>query len=477
MLTFAILILSIWTIINFTDMMLKSCLVEPYLAYLSRKNINVKLFRIQWFTSRYNRYFNSHTRKTRPLWFHIGALVTLLLLPLSIYFLWRTLYSLLAEFFQLSDATPSEMDLTPALPGVNLPISDLPFYLLTLVLCSLLHELGHALAASREGVRINGVGAFVVLIFPGAYVDLPSDVLESVSPWRRLKIFTAGVWHNLVIVGVAWGLLWSHPVILSPVFRQGVSVVSVAEDSGAAGAHGLWPGDEITGVNDCNVENFTDWSRCLTTYMSLPQLGGCISSDYIMGAGTPTTAQHCCFNHTSVSDLCFLLQPNDKIKSECLPVRRTLLKFTKVCINATSCGNNEFCAVPRLEHKSHRLVTVRRNNVRQDMLFLGPLEELWKAVRVISYVPRSPLVSANTVYYWETLLRYLVSFSGALAILNVIPCYCLDGQWILGALIELLFGRMNPSFNQKIYNSAMFMGTSLVGVTVTLGLRKLLYLV
>lgn len=68
---------------------------------------------------------------------------------------------------------------------------------------------------SRLGVRINGVGAFVVVVFPGAYVDLPVDPLTALPPWRRLRILCGGVWHNLVIAAVAWALLASNPVRLT----------------------------------------------------------------------------------------------------------------------------------------------------------------------------------------------------------------------------------------------------------------------
>lgn len=35
------------------------------------------------------------------------------------------------------------------MPGVNLPASQLSYYLLTLLVCGILHEMGHAIAAVR----------------------------------------------------------------------------------------------------------------------------------------------------------------------------------------------------------------------------------------------------------------------------------------------------------------------------------------
>lgn len=36
------------------------------------------------------------------------------------------------------------------MPGVNLPMNQISYYLLTLLVCGILHELGHAIAAVRS---------------------------------------------------------------------------------------------------------------------------------------------------------------------------------------------------------------------------------------------------------------------------------------------------------------------------------------
>ncbi len=57
-------------------------------------------------------------------------------------------------------------------------------------------------------------------------------------------------------------------------------------------------------------------------------------------------------------------------------------------------------------------------------------------VRVSEYRPRPwaglPVWLPHTL---ETQLRYLISLSGALALINLAPVYWLDGQWALTALL------------------------------------------
>ncbi|VEL13786.1 unnamed protein product [Protopolystoma xenopodis] len=72
-------------------------------------------------------------------------------------------------------------------------------------------------------------------------------------------------------------------------------------------------------------------------------------------------------------------------------------------------------------------------------------------------------------------LIYLFSLSGALVLLNSVPCYALDGQWILQALIELLFRPLIPSCRQRraIFLMLIGLGTLLVAANLLLALTYL----
>lgn len=119
------------------------------------------------------------------------------------------------------------------MPGVNLPVNQLGFYLLTLLVCVVLHEAGHAMAALRERVRIHGFGFFLLGIYPGAYVDISDTDLNSLSPMRQLKIYSAGVWHNGVIVILSILCFYGLPWILSPAYvvNQGVGIIDLQQVS------------------------------------------------------------------------------------------------------------------------------------------------------------------------------------------------------------------------------------------------------
>ena len=54
-------------------------------------------------------------------------------------------------------------------------------------------------------MTVASYGAFVFVILPGAYVSLPA--LDTLAPDRRLRVISAGIWHNAILASLAYALL------------------------------------------------------------------------------------------------------------------------------------------------------------------------------------------------------------------------------------------------------------------------------
>ena len=222
-----LLAVSFWFIIYIVHSFLLECSFTSalYAKILSKNNISINIFQIKWYTVRCNRLF-IRISNWRPIflktWFNIGVFFCLIGQILSLAILMYTLYDSIID-----KSKPSQKMLVPVLPGVNLPSDEKIFYFIALLICGILHELGHAIAASREQVRVNGFGVFVIFVFPGAYVDLCSDHLQIISPIRQLRIFCAGVWHNIILVIIALGIIQLHPLFLNAFFHKNSYVGSI----------------------------------------------------------------------------------------------------------------------------------------------------------------------------------------------------------------------------------------------------------
>ncbi|VDN13993.1 unnamed protein product [Dibothriocephalus latus] len=73
-------------------------------------------------------------------------------------------------------------------------------------------------------------------------------------------------------------------------------------------------------------------------------------------------------------------------------------------------------------------------------------------------------------------LLYLFSLSGALVLLNVVPCYALDGQWILKALLDLLLPSFicGRQFKRILFSGIIALGTGLLSINIVLALWYLI---
>lgn len=138
-----------------------------------------------------------------------------------------------------------------------------------------MHEIGHAIAASREQVRVNGFGIFLVAIFPGAYVDLCQDHIFVISPLRQLRIFCAGVWHNFVLVLFALTLIQAHPYATKYLFDKKAHIVSISAESPLASSVKI--NSIIDRVMNCNVSDSFTYFKCLHKLESEPIPGYCLS--------------------------------------------------------------------------------------------------------------------------------------------------------------------------------------------------------
>ncbi|XP_022257858.1 membrane-bound transcription factor site-2 protease-like isoform X2 [Limulus polyphemus] len=270
------------------------------------------------------------------------------------------------------------------MPGINLPLSDIMYYLMTLLVCSVIHEVGHALAAVRANVRIQGCGLFVFGIFPGAFVDLPTEHVSMLSAWQQLQVFCAGVWHNMILAGTAALLLMMNPYFGSLMYQHdaGVTVVSVDQNSGISGPTGLVVEDQVSAINGCPVRNEEMWRNCLVAVASKPPVGYCVGRNFlelenkqVLDWTVGSQDSNCCGN-ISESRLCFVEQVRKHYY--CLPVRKMLTEFSGTCNSSSPCRNAELACLNPLLDNVTRLVSVNREG-RDSVLFVGQPAEIFSA--------------------------------------------------------------------------------------------------
>ena len=107
---------------------------------------------------------------------------------------------------------------TVAVPGMNafMPLSATPYIVLALVVATVVHEGGHAVACRAADVRVEEWGlALLFGVVPLAGYVLPGEELDAVPTRAQLRVYSIGVFHNLLVAAVAVALLLS-PLTASP---------------------------------------------------------------------------------------------------------------------------------------------------------------------------------------------------------------------------------------------------------------------
>uniref|UniRef100_A0A674K0A4 Membrane-bound transcription factor site-2 protease n=1 Tax=Terrapene triunguis TaxID=2587831 RepID=A0A674K0A4_9SAUR len=300
---------------------------------------------------------------------------------------------------------------------------------------------------------------------------------------KRLIFFIlfVGVWHNFVLGVASLIVLFLLPAILFPFYYTGVGalVTEVTEDSPANGPRGLFVGDLVTNLQDCSVRGVEDWNSCLGEISRKTQIGYCINAATLQQLSFPARVYRrldgtveCCSN-SSLTDVCFSYSNNlDSHLYACLPARKAI-EASQVCRTNMDCQKDfvpSLCVTPSLENQT-RLIRVK-HPPHIDMLFVGHPMHLQYTVSLSSFVPRHNFLSIDLPVVIETMCKYLISLSGALAVINAVPCFALDGQWILNSFLEAtLASLIVEKQNRELVGFLILLaGSALLAANVALGL-------
>jgi S2P endopeptidase len=122
----------------------------PYINFMKNAGITVRLLRLQWHTSLFNRAIVKWSHRLPSFYkksFVLGVYCSIILFPIAVVLL------LISVFDSGGTAGPSktagsegpssQVHLEILLPGVNLPISQFGYYIAALLISSVVHEFGH----------------------------------------------------------------------------------------------------------------------------------------------------------------------------------------------------------------------------------------------------------------------------------------------------------------------------------------------
>nr|CAD2181848.1 unnamed protein product [Meloidogyne enterolobii] len=356
--TIIIFIILFWSTIYFLDLYFRHSKSSRYIKLLRHYGLSFAPFQFRLYFTQLEHYSSpyfvqefvekilSSPKRTKliALWFTIGAFISLIFYVTTPIYLLHLLLSEFSSTFlsEKQNSTPKSetiqpsyslrllhapiflplhehinAGITPVLPGLNLPLSHMPIFVAVLIIASILHEAGHAIAAASSNVRVTGLGFFVFAIYPGAFTEVEPTELDRCSCAQKLRIYGAGVWHNIILAFFGFFLLLLIPVIFKPFYSNnaGVVVTGISPRSGLYGQTGLQLGHQILRVNQCKVRNSDDWFACLSGKISTNHSIGFLAQYRAVSRMTASEDKvarsegevQCCseFNVTNTTHICF----------------------------------------------------------------------------------------------------------------------------------------------------------------------------
>ncbi|QCD81418.1 S2P endopeptidase [Vigna unguiculata] len=437
-------------------------------------SFNIPLFLLG---RRYPRFFK--------IWFSIGVGFGLsALIGVSVILLWelaRTLH-LCGGCIKLGNfASNLLFGLPPLVPGLSLSLADVGYACVSTIISVFVHEFGHAVAATSEGIQIEYIAIFIAILFPGALVAFNYDLLQTLPRLTALRVYSAGIWHNAVCCAACGLALFFLPLILFPFYSSGHNpmVLNVPPTSPLSGY--LAPGDVILSINDVTIRNAQEW---LTYNVKLNNVnlshrtgeleivnkmkGYCVPS-FMMEEIKNTKwlgNQHVCPGElTAFVKLCSanVTLHDGQNKTDILNNGRSMY-----CLNAKdvvkrirsgddrglatlrgggcTCLQDEFCLAPVqepglvwveiaysspshecLSHEQNRFPFsetsgVKATNCGGTFIFVGDVVSMAHSIKLTSYQPRwGPQIVAYFPSILERILIWTFHTSLTLALLNALP--------------------------------------------------------
>lgn len=178
--------------------------------------LRVGVLTLYWYSTRSSERLDRLA--ARPAWRRWTDLSVLVLLVVQVVGLVVVAFAAVQALGQESATALNDPANTVAVPGVNafMPLASTPYVVAALLVATVVHEGGHAVACRGAKVPVREWGVALLLgVVPLAGYVMPGEELDAASLRDRLRVYAVGVFHNLLVAGVALAVLVS-PVTATP---------------------------------------------------------------------------------------------------------------------------------------------------------------------------------------------------------------------------------------------------------------------
>jgi membrane-associated protease RseP (regulator of RpoE activity) len=211
-------------------------------------------FFFMWRTERLNVFLTKMGKKFPLIFFNIGIVVGF---GGMIFAFWMFGENLIKFFIQPAEAG----GVVPIIPGITITGLPLVYMLIALAVAILTHEFAHGFASSKDNIPIKSSGLVAFLVMFGAFVEPDEESFEKeASPKARMRLLAAGSYANVAWSFVFLALLINFGSIASIAYNPPSGAYIYQLSPGSPGAEALSVGDVIIGLNDTEINTWSEVS-------------------------------------------------------------------------------------------------------------------------------------------------------------------------------------------------------------------------
>jgi len=348
------------------------------------------------------------------------------------------------------------------------------------------HELGHALSGANDNKVIESIGLAVQLFVPTAYVRFREHHYD-LTPWRQLKVYCAGAWHNFVLYLLAYLVIANSSMLFRPAFvrhEDGQVVASIRFHSDYSP---LKAGDTVLGLNQHTIHTLQDWNEAIVNVFSTSNNESsapsvCTPRDWIY-SGQMKDIPDCCEETYDGAIPCWREAKRDG-KLFCKPAKEVWASDVTYCNdtpgNDPTCTQGDMvCARPAVQQKyaQYGLTLLQLRVLRDGHHMLlhtrqHPLE-LAQQVNFEYYHPRwkwMPEFTKRWADHALILSELLVSFNLITPIVSLLPIMAFDGEYVLYALTMWIAPEMDEDLRES---GIAWVRNAITAVGIIIGLLSL----
>lgn len=290
---------------------------------------------------------------------------------------------------------------------------------------------------------MSGFGLHLIFILPIAYTQIDTEHLQSARLWKKLKTLSAGIWNNLLLTAFCYILFLLLPIFLYPLYsvNEAVFITNIKKNAPIKGEKGLYIGDSINMINACEVNNEDNFYDCLAESL-LHHPAYCVDEEFVHENDESIhEIQHhkdgivCCPSNPSLN--CFENFDEERLPQYvCMQIRKTVEHAKYYCHKGNACPDERMSCVKPILPNTSTIIHIKRKNRSIDFVYYGQPADIVMNVEISNYTPKTKVFEPCIANALALMLKYLIVFSSGLALVNMIPAYGLDGQFLVNTILS-----------------------------------------